>query len=48
MVGVAPPEARVIVAPPDPPQTRFCGPVTLPEVLAIATGHTAEPDGALR
>ena len=45
MVGVAPPEVMVSVAPPEPPHTRFCAPVTVPEVLSIAVGHTVEVDG---
>ena len=40
MAGVAPPEVIVSVAPPEPPHTRFCAPVTVPEVLTIAAGQT--------
>ncbi|MGD0556876.1 MAG: hypothetical protein ABSA93_18100 [Streptosporangiaceae bacterium] len=45
MVGVDPPEVRVSVAVPEPPHTRFCAPVTVPDVASIATGHTVELDG---
>jgi ubiquinone/menaquinone biosynthesis C-methylase UbiE len=33
------------VAPPEPPHTRFCAPVTDPDELVIATGQTVELDG---
>jgi hypothetical protein len=45
MVGVCPPDAMVSVAPPAPPQTRFCAPDTEPEVLDTAVGHTVALDG---
>ena len=48
MAGVAPPEVRVSVAPPEPPQTRFCAPLTAPDVLTIAAGQIVALDGASR